>query len=182
MCNLTRRELSPCRHADPVDPVDPAAVAVAVAAVAVKVASETLDYCLIAIALWVFARTQTVESMALLAFFAGSTAIVEFLTLINYFDQLGATWFIIYQAWIAIFILISRTRRVIILYALQQILCFCVIFTWNPDDSAVYNAYSYAVAIIYLMQLGCVYGSSNIGGASERDGTGLHLAHLEPRK
>ena len=96
---------------------------------------------------------------------------------IGYFNVLGADWFIIYAAWLAIFVITTRIRQIAYLYCAQQIICLWIVLKWDSNYSAVYDYYEYLIAIIYLKQLGCVHGNYHSCDADQRNGLGFHMAH-----
>ena len=135
-----------------------------------------LDYLLIASALWVCFKSPSVEAKLLLTYFFGSILLAEILLVAGYFNELGKYWLLIYAAWIAIFVVLTRNALIARLYAAQQLLCLLVLISWNSTD-IFYNVYSYLTAIFYLLQLGLVYGSNSTNFIDDWDDCDFYLAH-----
>lgn len=130
--------------------------------------------CIAAFALW---RTPSVQMMLLFFYFSISSIATVFLVSVGYFDTLGTQWFLIYSAWLALFVPLSGNRQIQFLYVAQQLLCLTIVLQWKTNYSFLYNYYEYFIAMMYLKQLGCAYGDHNPGITDKRNHRCLNLAH-----
>jgi len=136
-----------------------------------------LDYLLIATAIWVVIKTRNSEAVSLLACFSGSVLIIEFLSVTGIFNKLGSHWFILYSAWLSIFVMTTHVRQIAILYCVQQLICLLVVWEWNSKYSFFYDYYEYLITIIYLKQLGCTYGHNHFCNSDQWYSGDFHMAH-----
>ncbi len=136
-----------------------------------------LDYLLITTAIWVVIKTRNSEAVLLLACFSGSVLIIEFLSVTGIFNKLGSHWFIFYSAWLSIFVLMTHIRQIAILYCTQQLICLLIIWQWDSKYSFFYDYYEYLIAIIYLKQLGCIYGHNHFCNSDQWYSSDFYMAH-----